>query len=427
MSKKNPRPKATEGRLRVVSLSGSVNQSESADPPALRLPPGPKEFPYSHKHTWEDALRDTAKVDMPTERKTDCNQAIRHLQGLLLESKSESIVLDQLRNLAPWARYWVLWLSRLLNSLERSVGFESVTKRLRSPDGFREVCSVLSVAQFFVGPELAIQFEPQATASSDRRADLLVRHPASGEELFIEVSDQQTPRTIDEAMKTTNAVMFPVSFGPYILRFSGRIDVVLTEDKDLEALSSKVRRAAQEAFEGRSLVVLDLDNVGLLALAHPEACDELDSWARSNGLEPNSLDGPATRAGYERRISAKLRDKTRQLPPGRPGILVIHPAPEDRMFFEHSLAKRLVDDHNDLLASRSQLVAVCVPAESLDGHTFTAQLPYGELINFALSPWGARSYHWVPNPHAQVPLPKRLLAVARSRVLSEGANPAIDY
>lgn len=371
---------------------------------------------------WDCAIRETDAIDIPSSHQAAGKAALAHLRTLLEGGNSEDLALSYAMNQVPWTRYWAIWLSHVIRQADKSPNFGQVKKQLRGKNGLREVCSVLSVAQFFLGPRLQVTFEPPPTKKTARRKpDLLIEHLDSGERLYIEVTDQLAPQTLHDMWRFYEQLLIRLHSGLSPICFAGRLTVDTSDpihcSKALEALSAAVPLACRDEV----LVEVPLAGLGLLAIAHPAAEGRLKTWAIGHGIELNTLDGLPTGAEFEARIERKLRGKLAQLPAEYPGLLVIHPSAEDALFFRGELAGAFMDRFGDILRDRAQVLGVCLPAEPTEDFSFTRTLPYGLRCNLANSPSKATAYDWIENVHSTVLFPKHLIAAARSQLL--GASP----
>jgi hypothetical protein len=375
---------------------------------------------------WECAIRDTDAIDIPPSHQAAARAALAHLRSLLEGGNSEELALTYAMNRVPWTRYWAIWLSHVVRQAEGSPNFDQVKKQLRCKNGLREGCSVLSVAQFFLGPRLQVTFEPPpVNKEARRRPDLLIEHLESGERLYIEVTDQLTPQPIRDMWRFYEQLVFRLESGLSHVHYAGSLACDTSDAVACGRVLDAVSACVNQACTDEALVEVPLAGLGSFAVAPLAAEDELKAWALARGIEPNTLDGLPTGAEFEARIVRKLRGKIDQLPPDYPGILVIHPSPEDTYYFRGRLAARLLEEYGDPLRNRGQLLAIGLPAEHVQDFNFTGMLSYGHRANLSNSPSRATAYDWIANPHSTVSLPQRILAAARSQLLDASPSDGI--
>lgn len=265
------------------------------------------------------------------------------------------------------ARLSMIRFAEALRALEGSAGYKAILKRVKRPknlDQLLEGKSVVEVAYKFFRVGFSIEeFEPPVSVMNHRgvdgpkNPDMKIVDRETGEEIIVEVSrmkasDHQNliDRTyeviwyvlVDEGMHSDPEALRNILSPRYILPYA-KIHRGIKDDElkdiveQLRALVGQVRASGKFG----ELIIPDTIEVGIASYDDHERAIE---WATSRGIREHDLiESPNILTDEIGRAKVKLRDKIKQLPDDRPGIVVLTPANENVILFVSDIAQLAVD------------------------------------------------------------------------------------
>lgn len=265
------------------------------------------------------------------------------------------------------ARLSMCRFAEALRALEGSTDYKAILKRVRRPKNLDELLegrSVVEVAYKFFRAGFSIEeFEPRVSVTNHcgvgapKNPDIKIVDRETGEEIIVEVSrmkpsDHQNliDRTyeviwhvlVHEGMHCDPEALKNILSPRYILPYAkihrgikeGELKDIVEQ---IRTLVGQVRASGQFG----ELIIPDTIEVGI---ASYDDHDRAVEWAASRGIREHDLvEGPNILTDEIARAKVKLRDKLKQLPDDRPGIVVLTPENENIILFVTDIVQLAAD------------------------------------------------------------------------------------
>lgn len=255
------------------------------------------------------------------------------------------------------ARLSMIRFAEALKALEGSTGYKAILRRVKRPKNIDELLegkSVVEVAYRFFRAGFSIEeFEPRVSVTNHRgvdgpkNPDMKIVDRETGEEIIVEVSrmnpsDHQnltshTYRVIHHVLvfesmqcdpEALKNILSPRRILPYAKILRG------IEEDELKVIVEQIRKLVaqvQASGEFGELIIPDTIEVGIASYDDHAPARE---WADGRGMREHDLvEGPNILTDEIARAKVKLRDKIKQLPDDRPGMIVLTPANENVILF----------------------------------------------------------------------------------------------
>lgn len=323
---------------------------------------------------WDKYIQRWDQSEMGDADRQRTNDSLRYLRSALGDGYLRRA--DRERNpmlfwyFTDWsdgARLSMIRFAEALMALEGSIGYKAILRRVRRPKNLEELLegrSVVEVAYRFFRAGFSIEeFEPRVSVTDHhgvdgpKKPDMKIVDGETGEEIIVEVSrmnpsDHQNliSRTyeviwhvlVDEGMHCDPEALKNILSPRYILPYA-KIHRGIKEGelKDIvEQLRTLVGQVRASGTFGE-LIIPDTIEVGI---ASYDDHDRAVEWATSRGLREHDLvEGPNLLTDEIGRAKMKLRDKIKQLPDDRPGIVVLTPANENVILFVSDIVQLAAD------------------------------------------------------------------------------------
>lgn len=323
---------------------------------------------------WDKYIQRWNQSELGDADRQRTNGSLRYLRSALGDSYLRRA--DRERNpmlfwyFTDWsdgARLSMIRFAEALRALEGSIGYKAILRRVRRPKNLEELLegrSVVEVAYRFFRAGFSIEeFEPRVSvtdhhgADGPKKPDMKIVDRGTGEEIIVEVSrmnpsDHQNliSRTyeviwhvlVDEGMHCDPEALKNILSPRYILPYAkihrgikeGELKDIVVQ---LRTLVGQVRASG----EFGELIIPDTIEVGI---ASYDDHDRAVEWATSRGMREHDLvEGPNLLTDEIGRAKVKLRDKIKQLPDDRPGIVVLTPANENVILFVSDIVQLAAD------------------------------------------------------------------------------------
>jgi hypothetical protein len=257
------------------------------------------------------------------------------------------------------ARRSMIRFAEALKSLEGSTGYGAILRRVRRPKNLDELLegrSVVDVAYKFFRAGFSIEeFEPLVSVPDHRgvegpkNPDIKIINREIGEEILVEVSrmnpsDHQnltsnTSRVIEHVLVFESMQCDPEAFKnilsprhilPYAKVHRG------IKDDELRGVVDQIRKLVEHVrTSGKfgELIIPDTIEVGIASYDDHAPVRE---WAARRGMK-HLVEGPNILTDEIARVKVKLNEKLKQLPPDKPGIIVLTPAHENVILFVYDI------------------------------------------------------------------------------------------
>jgi hypothetical protein len=311
---------------------------------------------------WDNYIRrwNLSELNEVERRRTE--DALRYLRVTLKEGYLRRA--DRQRNpmlfwyFTDWsdgARRSMIRFAEALKALEGTPGYKAILKRVRRPKDLDELLegkSVVEVAYKFFRAGFSVEeFEPRVRVTNrqgvegPKNPDMRVVDRETGEEIIVEVSRMQpsdsqnltshTYHVIHEVLVFESMQCDPEAWKnltcprhilPYAKIHRG------IEKKELDGIVEQIRKLVEQvraSGEFGELIIPDTIEVGIASYDDHAPARE---WAASRGMD-DLVEGANILKDEIWRARVKLRDKLRQLPDEKPGIVVLTPANENVIFF----------------------------------------------------------------------------------------------
>jgi len=232
-------------------------------------------------------------------------------------------VLRTLLDWSPWTYCWLTWLSGSMARVERVDGFDSLLQRLRDRCKFAEAYSVLQVADGLAAAGFAVRFDiPVQVGRNLKVPDILVADPKTGTSFYCEVSTLYSSQGLGDQSRLLNAIHTMLIQNATPVAFAGRL-LRPVADEEVAGLINRIQWELIEIENNSSFRKIDLDDALQLAFAPAVHGDHVSAWAQEHGLPPNSLRAALPATDHGARLRYKIEEEARQLPAGRPNLVVI--------------------------------------------------------------------------------------------------------
>jgi len=311
-------------------------------------------------------------------------------------------------NLAPWCLRWLTWFADALRAAKGADGYLGLHGRLLHADTFTEALSVLEVADKFARTGFAFSFDVEVRVSDKpKKPDLRLLHEASQDELFAEVSIQESAAAARKAQETNDAVQHALWAAVPCVHYAGVIHKQLARPR-LAALVKQVSAKVAQAQSTGFFQALEIPGVITLGLSADK--ELLATWAAERDLDVGHCSGPRFEVDEAHRARLKIAREQDQLPRDRPGMLVIK---NDWMLLGSSDPGSVIRDIEEQVYEHSHLLFVVVTgahmglgadATSMHGqHVYLRRVRHEMMVEKAILLFNEYCKHAV--------LPKTLTAI----------------
>jgi|SRR5215213_2170119 len=236
----------------------------------------------------------------------------------------------------PWKLRWLTRFAAAMRELRDADGFrDHVKEQIKDAEKFSERESVLEIAYKFFKAGFEVSFDPPVSVSKPRgltgrrlsfqgAPDLKIVDKEIGEDIFVEVSALGAS-DISKQCKRNHDLVWDILAERALFRESlfprARVRRIL-DDEELTELAGQLRELAAKVKSSNEVQYLENDLIeACLAPAHQK--DVPDRWADERGIEVIPVEGPSIPLQDPFRIQRIIRKEQKQLPDGRPGIVVI--------------------------------------------------------------------------------------------------------
>ena len=308
---------------------------------------------YTGSTDWDIVANRCDEIDgLSEEEKIKVKKAFSFLKNefgvdYLKEVGNEHYFYFHIHNYAPPSRLWFAYVAEMIERVKDFSNYNSLLKRLKNPKKFREAYTVLETAYNYGNDGFNIEFDPVINIKSKNKVpDLKLINVVTKEELICEVSISFTSVKQNEAFDNETEI-FNAVISNDGLEFAGRVIKTLSEIEKSQ-IKNTILNFAESVKEGNGFGVLVIEDVLLLGYATPENVKKLEDWAKNNGCNVRSFEGPYFDVDEIRRIENKINEKKRQLPYDNAGIIMIYDSDffhsirsiqEAVVFLEKTLAK----------------------------------------------------------------------------------------
>jgi hypothetical protein len=268
-------------------------------------------------------------------------------------------IFHYLFNTAPWTRIWITSFAGAIRDLKSANpdNFRALSKRLADSEKFTEGMSVLETGYALFKAGFAVTFDvPISETPNSKIPDLKIADPLSRQEIFVEVSVQHQARQESEAQGSFDRILFALTSLDFGLEFSGRLHRTLSQ-RHLGELIGKISELAERSNQEQSFREFVEEDVIELAIAPAAEFARLEQWAAARGLKPREFIGAPYDSAEIVRTKMKVREKLKQLPPDRPGMICLF---NGRLFLHARDIKVIIRELEELIYDCPQVSILIV-------------------------------------------------------------------
>lgn len=317
--------------------------------------------------SWDKYIQQCDLISLSDADRRRAKDSYRYLRGVLGEGyikrayrQGNPMLFWYFTNAANLARLSLIRFAEALRALEGAPGYRAILRRIKRPKNFDELVegkTVIEVAQKFLRVGFSVEFEPLVSVTDHRgvagpkNPDMRIVDGETGEEIIIEVS-RMLPSDGQNLTSRTYEVIWGVLVRDAMLNDPEALKNVLAprhilprarilrgiEEDELKGIVQQIRdlvdrvRASGEFGE---LIIPDTIEVGI---ASYDDHDRAREWAAGRGMRENDqIEGADILTDEISRTKVKLRDKLKQLPEDRPGIVVLIPAGPNLVLFVYDI------------------------------------------------------------------------------------------
>lgn len=236
----------------------------------------------------------------------------------------------------PWKLRWLTRFATAMRELRDADGFRAhVKEQIKDADNFSEREAVLEIAYKFFKAGFEVSFDPAVAVRKPRgltrrlvsfqgAPDLKIVDVETGEEIFVEVSalgESDISKQCERNYKLAWNILAAQALFSEQLFPRARVRRIL-EDDELEELAGQLRELVAKVKSSGEVQYLENDMIeACVAPAHQQEIP--DRWAEERGIESIPVEGPLIPPQDPFRTQRIIRKEQKQLPSGRPGIVVI--------------------------------------------------------------------------------------------------------
>lgn len=220
-------------------------------------------------------------------------------------------------NNAPWVKFHYAQIGYKLRDLSQVPNFIGVLERVRRGDQDMSVMAEVNAGYKLLREGL--RFEFHLFSQKKRTPDISVRHDRRNVGVEASVLEQSQNHQIQrEIFQRLAREMIP-------LRMAGGGVIHRTLSKThAEYVLQQMREALTQARQHDRLIVIEIDNVAEFCFAPKHLTDRVVKWKLAHGMDSKMiLKGPDLEGNLGRRLHRKIKQKSKQLPEGPPGIVYL--------------------------------------------------------------------------------------------------------
>jgi hypothetical protein len=327
---------------------------------------------------WDKYIQRWDQSELSDADRERTNDALRYLRSTLGEGYLRRA--DRQRNpmlfwyFTDWsdgARLSMIRFAEALRALEASTGYKAILKRVRRPKNLEQLLegkSVVEVAYKYLRAGFSVEeFAPRVTVTTHdgvdgpKNPDMKIVDRETGEEIIVEVSrmkpsDHQNLISdtyhlihrvlVFESMQCDPEALKDPTSPRHILPYA-KIHRGI-EEGELSGIVEDIRRLVERVRASGTFGEMSVPDTIEVGIASYDDHTPAREWAAVRGMRKHSLvEGPNILRDEVARAKVKLRDKIKQLPDGKPGVVVLTPENDNVILF--------VTDIEDLAAGMTEV------------------------------------------------------------------------
>ncbi len=293
--------------------------------------------------------------------------AVRYMRLLLGEdflqravTEGNPIFLWFFRNAVPTARLELIRLTQQLKTFESVSGFKGLVSRLKNTEQAAEGLTVLDAAHKFWRASFAVSFDPKIInlgrigSSGEKFPDLKVRDSENNQEIYVEVSrlrkgghHELSSRTylvifqvVHEAILSGPEAWEDITNPRYVKPYVRILKAL--GDNDLMEVVNKIRELVAEVRSSKKYLEFVYKDAVEMAISPVDDHTRADAWAAERNMK-DLIEAPLIHLDEISKAKGKIINELEQLPPDKPGIIVI-PASENLLMFVYDPREIILND-----------------------------------------------------------------------------------
>lgn len=316
---------------------------------------------------WDKYIHQCDLIDLSDADRRRAKDAYRYLRAVLGEGylkrafrQGNPMFSWYFLNAANLARLSLIRFAESLKALEGAPGYGAILRRIKRPKNLDEMAegdSIIEVAQKFLRAGFSVEFEPRVRVTDHRgvagpkNPDMRVVDAETDEEIIVEVS-RMLPSDGQNLTSRTYEIIWNVLVRDAMLSDPEGLKNVLAprhilprakilrgiEEEELKGVVEQIKELVDRvraSGEFGELIIPDTIEVGV---ASYDDHDRAREWAASRGMKENDqVEGADILTDEISRARVKLRDKLKQLPEDRPGVVVLIPAGTNLILFVYDI------------------------------------------------------------------------------------------
>lgn len=226
-------------------------------------------------------------------------------------------------NKAPWSQLWLAEFGTKLDALKKLANFDRLARRLRSSTEYTGAEAEVEAAAKLVTASITdIELYPRVEVKGKPKEPEL-RAIVDGEDVYFEVTALREPKDSLDAWRTHQELAYALFDRETLhqLLYFCQIHKILSKPRVAE-LKSKIKRAIAEVKQTRKYAYIGEQGVLDYLVIHRSKQEQCDALVNRFGMK-KEISGPPFERDDIRRLKHKLREKSRQLPEDKPGVMVV--------------------------------------------------------------------------------------------------------
>jgi hypothetical protein len=337
---------------------------------------------------WDKYQEQLDLIDLVEADRGRARRSISYLRNLLGEDylqiageQGNPILPWFFMNAAPPARLALISFTEALEALEKAHKFDGLVARIKDAGRVEEALTVLDAAYKFLSAGFGVSFDPDVMVP-DRHGvmqpkvpDLKLTDEETGEEIFVEVSRLRTGATQNRISRTHDVIWrvvhTAVSMDPgvredllnpkYVLPYVS-IGRGLDGDELLD-VAGKVEEVIREVITTKEYRERSFGDMLEMAVSPAHDHSRAKAWAAARKMR-DWVESPPIPNNEINRAKGKIFGELRQLPDGKPGIVLVPAASGNLLFFVNGIGNIIRELEKEVSRHPKLLCAVV-------SHSFT--------------------------------------------------------
>lgn len=315
-------------------------------------------------NSWGFHLTYAAQTDsLKHEEKTQVLHGLTKLKQVLDDDwlrqagKQHHPLVAYILNKQPWSLLWLAEFGMKLDALRKLPNFDRLARRLRNSKEYTGAEAEAEVAAKLVTEGITnVELYPKVEVKGKPKEPEL-RALVDGGDVYFEVTVLREPKDSLDAWRTHQELRYTLFDRETLhqLLYFCQIHKILSKPR-IEELKANIKRAIAEVKQTRQYAYIGEQGVLDYLVIHRSKQEQCDALVNRFGMK-KEVSGPPFESDDIRRLKHKLREKSRQLPEEKPGVIIvfanlIHFGSPERFYEElvYQVEETVYDRDNVVLA-----------------------------------------------------------------------------